>query len=350
MPSHRLLVRAGLPCAGSRPGSYTWACRWGVRVLGKRGPGRPRRDGPDRAARRCCSRHLLPPRAPYDQTGPHRGVRRSGVQAARTRRGRRLPARAHPRGDVHACWPPPSWSPTGTSPLVLYQVADQVPGRAAARGPGCCAGREFPDEGLVLVRPGRRGPGEGRTRRTGRRTSGSSTGSASTTTASSPRFLRCDGAAPSRRSFLAPTPVGEDTFVSCPGVRVRGERGRRSGVPVTPVEPGAVPPVEVARHPGHAPPSRRWAAHLGVAAGEDPQEPAGLGGRRGGSAWGCPATGRSTLGAAGRGAGPGPGSASWEAADFARPARSGARIQSGRRGTGPSGTSPTPGSPPARRG
>ena len=203
VPSHRLLVRAGY-IRRNAPGIYTWL-PLGLRVLRKiediirdemdahRRPGAavPRAAAPralrgDRALDRVRRRHLPAP-------GPQ---------------GRRLPARPHPRGDVH---------PRGEGPVLVVQGPaagdlpdpDQVPRRGASAG-RAAAWPRVRHEGRLLLRHRRR-----RSRRRLRSasatpTGGSSTSSASSTSSSRPRPAPWAGRSPRsswprRRSARTPT-------------------------------------------------------------------------------------------------------------------------------------------------
>ena len=97
-------------------------------------------------------------------------------------------------------------------PLSIYQIQNKYRDEARPRA-GLLRGREFVDEGLLLLRRRRRRPRRAPTSRTATPTTGSSTGSASTTSS----CRRDAGAMGGSRSeeFLHPTPIGEDTFVRC---------------------------------------------------------------------------------------------------------------------------------------
>ena len=152
VPSHRLLVRAGY-IRRAAPGIYTWL-PLGLKVLRKiEGIIREEMDG-------IGAQELQLPgaAAPGALRGdrPLDRVRRQHLPAQGPQ-GRRLPARAHPRGDVH---------PRGQGPLLLLQGPaaldlpdpDEVPRRgASARRPA--ARPRVRHEGLLLLRRRRRRPG-----------------------------------------------------------------------------------------------------------------------------------------------------------------------------------------------
>ena len=163
MPSHRLLLRAGLHPPG-RAGRLHLAA---ARQAGAR-PGDRRssaRRWPRSAARRSRFPALLP-REPYDVERPLDRVRRRHLHAQGPAR-RRLPARADARGDVRP-------ARAGHDQLLPGLPADPVPGADQVPRRGPAAGRpaarpRVPDEGRLLVRPLRRGAGRRRTRRIARR-------------------------------------------------------------------------------------------------------------------------------------------------------------------------------------
>ncbi len=206
VPSHRLLVRAGY-IRRAAPGHLHLAAA-GLRVL--RNVERIVREEmdatgvPGGALPGAAAARALRGDRPLDR------VRRQPVPAQGPQ-GRRLPARPHPRGDVH---------PAGEGPVLLVQGPaagdlpdpDQVP----RRGPPARRAAARPrvrDEGLLLLRRRRRRAGRAPT--------------------SAPRRLhqdlrparaglrdrrgdvRGDGRQQRARSSCSPTEVGEDTFVRC---------------------------------------------------------------------------------------------------------------------------------------
>ena len=151
VPSHRLLVRAGY-IRRAAPGIYTWL-PLGLRVLRKI-EGIVREEMDAIGAQELLFPALLP-REPYEATGRWTRVRRRHLPAQGPQ-GRRLPARPHPRGDVH---------PPGEGPVLLLQGPaalalpdpDQVPRRGASpRRPA--ARPRVRHEGLLLLRRRRRRP------------------------------------------------------------------------------------------------------------------------------------------------------------------------------------------------
>ena len=133
VPSHRLLVRAGY-IRRAAPGIYSWL-PLGLRVL--RNIERIVREEMDAiGAQELQFPALLPARALRGDR-PLDGVRRRHLPAQGPQ-GRRLPARAHARGDVH---------PRREGPLLLLQGPaglalpdpDEVPRRGAAPRRRCCA-------------------------------------------------------------------------------------------------------------------------------------------------------------------------------------------------------------------
>ena len=148
--SHRLLVRAGY-IRRAAPGIYSWL-PLGLRVYKKVEQHHPRGDGRDR-----CPGAALPGAAP---AGAVRGVepldrlRRRHLPAPGPQ-GRRLPARADARGDVHPRREGPVLLLQGPARLALPDP-DQVPRRgASSRRPD--PGPRVRDEGQLLLRHLRRG-------------------------------------------------------------------------------------------------------------------------------------------------------------------------------------------------
>ncbi len=150
--SHKLLVRAGY-VRRIAPGGVLVAATGSAgaaagRARRARGDERDRRAG-DLAAGTAAARPLRN-HEPVDR------VRRRAVPAARPQ-GRRLPARAHPRGDVRAHRQGRIQLLQGLSGHAVPDP-DQVPGRGAA----ACRDPPRPrvrDEGLLQLRSHRRGPG-----------------------------------------------------------------------------------------------------------------------------------------------------------------------------------------------
>ena len=189
----------------------------------------------------------LLPREPYEATEPLDRVRRQHLPAQGPQ-GRRLPARAHPRGDVHAAREGPVLVVQGPAAVALPDP-DQVPRRGAApRRPA--ARPRVRDEGLLLLRRRRRRP------------------RSASYDAHRDAYIRIfdrlgldyviveamSGAMGGSASeeFLASAEVGEDTYVRCTDLRLRRQRRGGRGCRV----PGAVPyddaPGRARRgHPGH---------------------------------------------------------------------------------------------------
>ena len=128
VPSHRLLVRAGY-IRRAAPGIYTWL-PLGLRVL-RRIEAIIREEMDAIGAQELLFPALLP-REPYEATNRWTDYG-DGIFRLQDRKGARLPARAHPRGDVH---------PRREGPVLLLQGPaahavpdpDQVPRRGAAPG------------------------------------------------------------------------------------------------------------------------------------------------------------------------------------------------------------------------
>ena len=237
VPSHRLLVRAGY-IRRVAPGIYTWLPLGLARAAQRRahrarGDGRHRRPGgalPGAAAPGALRGHR-----PLDR------VRRQHLPAQGPQ-GRRLPARPHPRGDVHAAGQGPVLVVQGPAAVDLPDP-DEVPRRGAS--PRRAAARpRVRHEGLLLLRRRRRRARGVLRSCTATPTSGSSTGSASTT--SSSRRCRAPWAARAARSSSRPprtarTPTcGARTATTPPTSRRCGCRSptrcRTTDVPAAHVE------------------------------------------------------------------------------------------------------------------
>ncbi|MEN3359388.1 MAG: prolyl-tRNA synthetase [Mycobacteriales bacterium] len=256
MPSHRLLVRAGY-LRRVAAGSYTWL-PLGVRVLGN--VARVVRAEMDRIGGQEVLFPALLPRGPYDQTGRTEAYGDLVFKLRDRRGGDYLLGPTHE--EMFTLLAAAELVSYRDVPLVLYQVQTKYRDEPRPRS-GVLRGREFlmkdsysfdlDDAGLAKSYEAHREAYQRIFDRLGidyrivAAFSGAMGGSES-------------------EEFLAPTPVGEDTFVSCPacGYAANVEAVR---VPVTPVEAGAVPPVEVLDTPG-TPTIETLAAHLGVAAGE----------------------------------------------------------------------------------
>ena len=154
----------------------------------------------------------LLPREPYETTRPVDRVRPEHLPAQGPQ-GRRLPARAHARGAVH---------PRGEGRVRVVQGLpgrplpdpDEVPGRGASpRGHPARAG--VPHEGLLLVRPDRRGPG--RVVRQAPRRLHQDLRPARAPVRDRRRRCRERWAARPARSSWPTSETGEDTFVRGPG-------------------------------------------------------------------------------------------------------------------------------------
>ena len=152
VPSHRLLVRAGY-IRRAAPGIYTWL-PLGLRVLRQASSGIIREEMDAIGAQElqlpgAAAQGALRGQRPLDR------VRRQHLPAPGPQ-GRRLPARAHPRGDVHARREGPVLLVQGPAALDLPDP-DQVPRRGASpRRPAARA--RVRDEGLLLLRRRRRRP------------------------------------------------------------------------------------------------------------------------------------------------------------------------------------------------
>ncbi len=128
VPSHRLLVRAGY-IRRAAPGIYTWL-PLGLRVLRK--IENIVRDEMDAIGAQEMLFPALLPREPYEATGRWTEYG-DGIFRLKDRKGRRLPARSHPRGDVHARGEGPVLVVQGPAAVDLPDP-EQVPRRGAAPG------------------------------------------------------------------------------------------------------------------------------------------------------------------------------------------------------------------------
>ena len=153
VPSHRLLVRAGY-IRRAAPGGFTWL-PLGYRVF--RNVERVVREEMDAMGAQEVHFPALLPREPYEATGrwTEYGPNLFRLQ---DRRGQRLPARAHARGDVHAPGEGPVLAPTRTCRLSLYQIQTKYRDEARPRA-GLIRGPRVHDEGQLLLRRRRRRAG-----------------------------------------------------------------------------------------------------------------------------------------------------------------------------------------------
>ena len=297
VPSHKLLVRAGY-VRRVAPGIYSWL-PLGLRVL--RAVEQVVREEMDAIGAQEIQFPALLPREPYEATEPVDRVRPEHLPAQGPQ-GRRLPARAHPRGAVHAHREGRVRAPTRTTRSILYQIQTKYRDEERPRA-GILRGREFlmkdsysfdlSDEGLAESYAKHREAYIKIFDRLGLRyvivsaMSGAMGGSAS-------------------EEFLAESETGEDTFVRGPGgyaanveavdhPRAAGAAGRRH-----------------ARRPGRTTrrtrrPSTRWSTSSTPPASAGPSRAADTlknvlvktrqpGARRLGAAGrrACPATARST--------------------------------------------------------
>ena len=206
VPSHRLLVRAGY-IRRTAPGIYSWL-PLGLRVLRKI-EGIVREEMDAIGAQEVSFPALLP-REPYEATNRW------------TEYGDNLFRLQDRKGNDYLLGPTHEemftllvkdlYSSYKDLPLSIYQIQTKYRDEARPRA-GLLRGREFIDEGLLLLRRRRGRPGAEPTRTTATPTCGSSTASASTTRSSRPP----SGAMGGSRSeeFLAKAAVGEDTYVRC---------------------------------------------------------------------------------------------------------------------------------------
>ena len=223
VPSHRLLVRAGLhPAGGAR--ASTPGCRSAGASTATSSASSARR-WTRWARRRCTSRRCFP-------ASPTRRTNRwteygDDIFRLKDRKGADyLLGPTHE--EMFTLLVKDLYSSYKDLPLSLYQIQTKYRDEAAAaRRPA--ARPRVRDEGLLLLRRRRRRARPRRTTRTARPTSRSSTGSASTT--SSSRRCPAPWAARASEEFLTPAENGEDTFVRCTIVRLRGQRrgGARAG-------------------------------------------------------------------------------------------------------------------------
>ena len=136
------------------PGGFTWL-PLGFRVF--RNVERVVREEMDAMGAQEVHFPALLPREPYEATGrwTEYGPNLFRLQ---DRRGQRLPARPHPRGDVHAPGEGPLRLVQGPAALAVPDP-DQVPGRGAAPRRAVPRPRVH-DEGQLLLRRRRRRPGQ----------------------------------------------------------------------------------------------------------------------------------------------------------------------------------------------
>ena len=205
--NHKLLVRAGY-VRRTAAGIWSWL-PLGKKVL--ENVARVVREEMDAIGGQEVLLPALLPKEPYEATGRWEEY---GPELFRLkdRKGARVPPRPDPRGDLHAA---------GQGPVLVLQgpARDPLPdpGEVPRRGPPARrhpARPRVPDEGLVLLRHHRRGPG--RVVRPAPRgvPARSSSASAWTTASSPPSPARWAARRP--RSSSPRPPAGEDTFVDCP--------------------------------------------------------------------------------------------------------------------------------------
>jgi prolyl-tRNA synthetase len=254
MPSHRLLVRAGY-LRRTAAGIYTWL-PLGVRVLGN--VARVVRAEMDRIGGQEVLFPALLPRGPYDVTGRTEAYGDLLFRLQDRRGGGYLLGPTHE--EMFTLLGAAELASYRDLPLVLYQVQTKYRDEARPRS-GVLRGREFlmkdsysfdvDDAGLAKSYEAHREAYQRIFDRLGvdyrivTAFSGAMGGSES-------------------EEFLAPTPIGEDTFVSCAecGYAANVEAVR---VAVAPVPADDVPPPEVLDTPG-TPTIEALAAHLGVPA------------------------------------------------------------------------------------
>ena len=133
VPSHRLLVRAGY-IRRAAPGGFTWL-PLGYRVF--RNVERVVREEMDAMGAQEVHFPALLPREPYEATGRWTEYG-DNIFRLKDRRGQRLPARAHARGDVHAPGEGPVLAPTRTCRCRCTRSRPST-GTRRGRGPACCA-------------------------------------------------------------------------------------------------------------------------------------------------------------------------------------------------------------------
>jgi len=253
-PSHRLLVRAGY-LRRTAAGIYTWL-PLGVRVLAN--VARVVRAEMDRIGGQEVLFPALLPRGPYDRTGRTGGYGDLLFTLADRRGGDYLLGPTHE--EMFTLLAAAELASYRDVPLTLYQVQTKYRDEPRPRS-GVLRGREFlmkdsysfdlDDAGLAKSYDAHREAYQRIFDRLGidyrivTAFSGAMGGSES-------------------EEFLAPTPVGEDTFVSCPacGYAANVEAVR---VPVVAVEAAAPPPLEVLDTPG-TPTIESLAGYLGVPA------------------------------------------------------------------------------------
>ncbi len=253
-PSHRLLVRAGY-LRRTAAGIHTWL-PLGVRVLAN--VARVVRAEMDRIGGQEVLFPALLPRGPYDRTGRTGGYGDLLFTLADRRGGDYLLGPTHE--EMFTLLAAAELASYRDVPLTLYQVQTKYRDEPRPRS-GVLRGREFlmkdsysfdlDDAGLAKSYDAHREAYQRIFDRLGidyrivTAFSGAMGGSES-------------------EEFLAPTPVGEDTFVSCPacGYAANVEAVR---VPVVAVEAAAPPPLEVLDTPG-TPTIESLAGYLGVPA------------------------------------------------------------------------------------
>ena len=252
VPSHRLLLRAGY-IRRAAPGGYTWL-PLGKLVLDR--VTRVVREEMTAVGGQEVSFPALLPREPYDVSGRWTEYGDDIFTLTRPAR-RRIPARAHARGDVHPAGAGHDQLVPGLSAGAV-PGADQVPGRGPAARRAAARAR-VPDEGRVFVRPHRRRPGRGVRDACARRTSGSSPGSGLDHTIVAAMSGAMGGSA--SEEFLATVGGGRGHLRRLHALRLRGEHrgGDHAGAGrAARREHGAA---DRARHPGH--PDHRVAGRPG---------------------------------------------------------------------------------------
>ena len=133
VPSHRLLVRGGY-IRRAAPGGFTWL-PLGFRVF--RNVERVVREEMDAMGAQEVHFPALLPREPYEATGRWTEYGAQPLPAAGPP-GQRLPARPHPRGDVHAPGEGPLLRPTRTCRCRCTRSRPST-GTRRGPGPGCSA-------------------------------------------------------------------------------------------------------------------------------------------------------------------------------------------------------------------
>ena len=243
VPSHKLLVRAGY-VRRVAPGGFSWL-PLGLRVL--RNIERVVREEMDAIGAQEIQFPALLPREPYEATGRWTEYGDSIFRLKDRKSADYLLGPTHE--ELFTLTVKGEYSSYKDYPGHAVPDPDEVPRRGAAPR-GHPARPRVPDEGLLLVRPGRRGAGRAPTSSTATPTSGSSTGSACEYVIVSAMSGAMGGSA--SEEFLAEAETGEDTFVRST------ESGYAANVEavVTPAPPAQSiedkPAAQVHHTPGHA--------------------------------------------------------------------------------------------------